>query len=385
VQKLVESAAFPVLSANLIDSSTKKMPAWKNLSASTFFNVNGVKVRVIGLLTSTLKQVTTTEGSAGVDVTDEEEAARRELDANSDAGVNILLTHIGQQDDIQLASDLHDKVALVVGGHTHDAIQNPNRYPDDNGAMVVQAGKSGQWLGRVDIEIDRASGAVTSITGKLIAISPADGQADDVAALITKDAGSITSEMDAKLGSLPKALSRSGPGSTGLGDFLTDAMRAHAKADVAFYNKTGVRGDLQKGDVHLRDIYQVVPFSDDDTVLTLKGSDLLAVLEGALAPKIGASPALEMSGAVVKYDPHGAAGHKVKSVTVGGQPLDPHKSYKVVTTKFLSEGGDGHTAFTKGTDLTDDGVTPMDVLKARFHGGVLNPGQLDQRWIVNGN
>src|SRR5581483_5998668 len=115
-------------------------------------------------------------------------------------------------------------------------------------------------------------------------VSPTEGTADDVSAVIQKDAGDVTAQMDAKLGSLTAALSRSGGGSTGMGNFLVDAMKAHAHADIAIYNKTGIRGDLAKGDVHLRDLYQVAPFADHDITMTLKGSDLLLVLEGSLAP-----------------------------------------------------------------------------------------------------
>ncbi len=381
VKDLCARAKFPVLSANLIDTNTNKLPAWQNLSASTRLNVSGVKVCIIGLLTSSLKQVTTTEGSAGVDALDEATAARRELDANTDAQVTILVDHVGSQGDQQLAQAFGERVAAIVGGHDHLAIQNPQRFPAGKGALVAQAGKSGQWLGRIDIEVDRATGKVVSVSGQLFPVSPSEGEAADIAASIKTDSGAVTAEYDAKVGALTAALPRSGSGSTPLGDFLTDALRNHAKVDAALYNKTGIRGELPKGDVHLRDVYQVAPFADHNIIMTLKGSDLLAVLEGSLAPQIGSPPALEVSGILVHYDSSRPAGHRVLSVTVGGKTLDPKGSYKIVTTKFLSEGGDGHTAFTKGTNMTDEGVTLFDSLKSVFHGQTIQVGKAEARWI----
>lgn len=382
VKDLVESAPFPVLSANLIDTTTQKRPGWKNLSGSIRLNVAGVKVCIVGLLTSTLKQVTTAEGSAGVDATLEEPAARKELAANADSQVNIFVTHVGSEGDEQLAQALKEKIAVIVGGHTHEAITSPQRWPQDSGALVVQAGKSGQWLGRVDLEVDRATGKVVSVSGKLIPVSPSEGEAADVAAIIKKDSGDVTAQYDSVLGTLSKALPRKGSGSTPFGDFLTDAMAKHAHVPIAIYNKTGVRGDLLKGPVHLRDLYQCAPFADHNVVLTLKGSDLLAVLEGSLDPQIGSPPALEVSGLTVKYDQSQPGGHRVKSVSVGNAPLDPAKSYRVVTGKFLSEGGDGHVAFKKATDLADEGGSLLDALRGMFHGNAVNPAT-PARWVGN--
>lgn len=385
VKELVARAAFPVLSANLIDEGTKKLPAWPNLAASARFNVGGVKVCVVGLVTNMLKQVTTNAGSAGVNVEAELVAARRELAANADAQVNILLTHVGTEVDNALAAALEGKLAVIVGGHDHQVNQSPKRSPDADGALVVQAGKSGQWLGRIELEVDRASGKVISVSGGLLPVSPTDGEAADVAAAIEQGAGEITAKMETVLGSLSKPLPRKGQGSTPLGNFLTDAMRAHAHSDVAVYNKTGIRNELAKGEVRLRNVFEVVPFADHCVVLTLRGVHLLELLEGSVAPTIGSPPALEISGVVVTYDPKRPPGSRVRSAKVNGVPLDPEKSYRVVTSKFLSEGGDGHVAFTKGTDFADEGGTLMDALKLPFKGNLVKVPATEARWVSTGN
>jgi 2',3'-cyclic-nucleotide 2'-phosphodiesterase (5'-nucleotidase family) len=41
----------------------------------------------------------------------------------------------------------------------------------------------------------------------------------------------------------------------------------------------------------------------------------------------------------------------VVKVEVGGEPLDPDKTYRVATNNFLLAGGDGYTALAKGRIL----------------------------------
>ena len=47
----------------------------------------------------------------------------------------------------------------------------------------------------------------------------------------------------------------------------------------------------------------------------------------------------------VEVDLSKPAGERVKSVTVGGAPLDPAKTYTLATNDFMAGGGDGYTAF----------------------------------------
>jgi hypothetical protein len=54
----------------------------------------------------------------------------------------------------------------------------------------------------------------------------------------------------------------------------------------------------------------------------------------------------------------------------------------VATNNFLAPGGDGHVAFTKGTDLKDTGIVLLDLLIDHFKKHATapwDPGPLDQR------
>jgi 5'-nucleotidase len=51
------------------------------------------------------------------------------------------------------------------------------------------------------------------------------------------------------------------------------------------------------------------------------------------------------------------------SVRIGGQPLDPARRYRIVSSDFVWNGGDAFTAATAGTDPVDVGAD-VDVFVA---------------------
>ena len=69
----------------------------------------------------------------------------------------------------------------------------------------------------------------------------------------------------------------------------------------------------------------------------------------------------------MKYevDPKAPVGQRVTSVTVGDQPLDPNKNYKVAINEFILAGGDGYTSLGKGKvliGLTDGKLMANEVM-----------------------
>jgi hypothetical protein len=55
----------------------------------------------------------------------------------------------------------------------------------------------------------------------------------------------------------------------------------------------------------------------------------------------------------VRADLTRPVGERVVSVKVGDEPLDPAKTYSLVTNDFLARGGDGYESMTKANMLVD--------------------------------
>ncbi|MCA9797617.1 MAG: 5'-nucleotidase C-terminal domain-containing protein, partial [Candidatus Eremiobacteraeota bacterium] len=105
-------------------------------------------------------------------------------------------------------------------------------------------------------------------------------------------------------------------------------------ADLALYNRGGIRANsLEAGKIKLGDLYELLPFNDPIVTLEVPGRELAAILlQGADKAKLSGAGVQ----AVIDLD-----SQEVRSLTVGGQPVLPEKTYKLAVTGFLAGGGDG--------------------------------------------
>jgi 5'-nucleotidase/UDP-sugar diphosphatase len=64
-----------------------------------------------------------------------------------------------------------------------------------------------------------------------------------------------------------------------------------------------------------------------------------------------------------------------EDILVNGSPIDPDKTYSIVTNSYLAKGGDGYTLFTKTIDQFDSATFQRDALIAYIEhlGGKLVP------------
>lgn len=382
VKSLALQAKCPVLAGNLIDETTKKRPEWAR--ASVHLRAGDLDVCVIGLITSGLKHVTTKKGSAGVDVEKEEVVVERELalEENKSAKVKLLLTHCGVDVDERLAKKFHDRLTAIVGGHSHTPIFEPKREGGD-GPFVVQAGSRGQWVGRAELVVARDTGKLLEAKGKLIEIDPkTETEAEDVKKALDEGSREVSRIMDVKVGELKAPLTRQSSrenASSALGNLLCDMMRDHAKADLAFHNKTGIRADMDfTGEVKLRHLHQVSPFGNTVVCVTLTGEQVKELCEHMLGR---GRPMLEVSGGVIRYDSSKKRGERLVDVTIGGKALDPKGTYRVATNSFLAEGGDGLKVFTQGTDRQDDGSTMLEISRRWFEGKTIEVPPVEHRLV----
>ncbi len=157
---------------------------------------------------------------------------------------------------------------------------------------------------------------------------------------------------------------------TNLGDLCADAYRAQSGADVAFVNGGGIRTSIPAGDVTLGDILSVHPFGNALCVVEATGQMILDALEwGARAVPGETGGFQQVSGLTYEIDSSVASpcvadenglfvrvegARRVKNVLVGGEPIDPEKTYTLASHNYmLLENGDGVTAFDGAPLLLD--------------------------------
>lgn len=153
--------------------------------------------------------------------------------------------------------------------------------------------------------------------------------------------------LDVVIGTLEGELRKGGLGGGTLGNFVTDGMRAQAAKklgvpiDLVVSNSGGLRKNaISPGDLHIRDIFELLPFENALIELELTGEQLRKVLEIAVEYR---EP---QSGARVKYRTNAEKKLELASVVLVSaegkeRQIDPQAIYRVITIDYLLnvEGG----------------------------------------------
>ena len=129
-------------------------------------------------------------------------------------------------------------------------------------------------------------------------------------------------------------------------------------ADMALLNAGGVRESLPEGDITVASAYTLMPFNNSLFVLGLTGEQVRAALETGVDRGAGAFP--YVGGARYTANMNRPEGDRVTGVDIldhqgNWTPLDPHRTYRVVTNAYLANGGDGYGVLTKAASRLDTG------------------------------
>lgn len=390
---LEKAADFPLISANIRKAGT----------GDTLFNTYATfdtKLGKIGVFGLTTPQTSTSTNPNNIKTVsfDAAEAlyadAAQQVKALEAAGCKYIICvgHMGLEElgSPNRSSDVINKVPgidIFIDGHSHMELGSAvSAASTTNETILVSAGTKTEKAG------------VLVLDGKTIdygLISAADYSKSDaaVAAAVKK----VYDEVDAKLSekfAVTEVLldGNRDPGvrttETNLGDFAADALLWSAnfalgegKVDAAITNGGGIRASIAVGDVTMKDMATVFPFSNTIATVTLTGAQLLEALEAACASApqaAGAFPQVsgieftldtgipfergELYEGTTNYAP-AKPGTRVINVKVGGEILDLTKTYTIATNDFTAAGGDTYGVF-KACKVYDTGVALEDALVA---------------------
>ena len=297
----------------------------------------------------------------GVSIEPALEAAQKAVSALREQGANFVaaITHLTIAEDREIARSVRG-LDIILGGHEHDPIMF---Y--EGGTLILKAGIDAEYLAVADIEFSKSErrGRVRySMRPQWKLISTAGvapdqeiaaiikGFEDELAAKLNVVVGKTETDLDSQRGTVRSRESS-------MGNLIADAIRVSMGADVGLANGGGIRGDRTYDagtELTRKDILAELPFGNVTMLIELTGADLLAALENGVSrveDTAGRFP--QVSGVTFAFDPKLAAGARVSDVKVGGADLDPARHYTVATNDFISGGGDGYAALTRGKALID--------------------------------
>jgi 5'-nucleotidase/UDP-sugar diphosphatase len=355
-------AAFPFLAANVIETRTGRSPPY--LRPFEVKDLGITRVGIIGLTNPGSATIVKATSVAGLQFQPAAEAVRSLLpEVQKQADIVVVVAHIGAADAAQLARDVPG-IDVIVAAHDHLPLQTARL---EGRTTIVDAGAYTQYLGRLEIIVDRTTrrmkDAVRGGVLTAIAANPnvkPDPEIAKLVALHRADAEKYTSRI---VGRSTEPLTNVRE-ETGFGNLITDAFVEYGrqqgwKTDVAFYNMAGVRASFPAGQLTFGQLYEALPFSNTVVSVDLTGADLAAIIDRAAC----VSGRLHMAGVVVSFHFDGGTPSCLKSIAVGGAPLVPTRIYHVATIDYLLLGGDGHSGFAKGGGVIY-GDVEVDVVAA---------------------
>ncbi len=325
LKEALKLAQFPVVCANLYDREKKEflVPPYLILNREKF------KVAFIGLVTEGIeKEVKEWDGLEVLDAESTLASYMNELEDKSD--IQILVSHMGLQKDKSIAEKVQG-LEVIIGGHSHTVLRKPRKV---NGTLICQAGSRGRYLGKLDLFLN-PQGKILSYHNYLVETFSEGIQPDDSVKNKIEELEKNTGlRLDEVIGKLITPWIRKDQEESNIGNFLADAMKNYAKADVAFTNSGGIRKNLRAGPIKVRDIFEIAPFSDHLVAIELKGEELLGVLEKNCRKGIDL---LQVSGVSYSYFLGRPCGERVIEAKVNNKELVPNKKYRAVINDYMLE------------------------------------------------
>ena len=197
--------------------------------------------------------------------------------------------------------------------------------------------------------------AITRIEGKEIGITDKNPEAAAIENFIKPYRDKIDEDLNKVLATAPETLDKSGEWQTSAGNFLADItfekanlvfqQREKKSLDICLLNHGGIRSIIAKGNVTARTAYEVMPFENSAIVIGLKSEQILEMVNYIISEK----KPHPLKGLTFTIDKN----NQPKDILVNGKALDNAKTYYVVTSDYLSNGGDNMVFFKKNVATFD--------------------------------
>jgi 2',3'-cyclic-nucleotide 2'-phosphodiesterase (5'-nucleotidase family) len=250
-------------------------------------------------------------------------AVRRESGRLRDSGVDyvVALSHCGTHDrEIAAETD----VDALVGGHVHrkqcEVVDETAFVRTSSGGHEIAEVQLGPTPSASIHEIDRDATVVDErLTAEYRRVRAETDVDEPVAEVDTRIDRSDAERFD---------------GESRAGNFLAEAVRQTADADIALFPAGSLRdGPSLVGTVTVGDVVSLAPFDDPVREVVVSGSELREALDSAAEPRAGDRGWVHthVSGCRVVWVGDGT----LQSVSVGGEPVVDDSQYTVATTGWL--------------------------------------------------
>ncbi|MBV7314333.1 bifunctional UDP-sugar hydrolase/5'-nucleotidase UshA [Shewanella sp. NIFS-20-20] len=394
-------AEFPMLAANIYRTDGSRY-----FEPYKIFDINGVKVAVVGLTTDDTVKIGNPEFISELTFTQPQQemaSVAQALRDNHLADIIFATTHMGHYADAKSGSNAPGDVAMarslpggmvqaIFGGHSQNPVcmepGGANTYADfspgddcvpdqQNGTWIMQAHEWGKYVGRADFEFD--NNTLNLVGYRLIPVNlkvkneagddvlvgeaiPADQTVKRVLQEFQNKGQAQLDEVIASLDGLlvgDRAVVRQQQ--TNLGRLIALAQSTGpVSADFAVMNSGGVRADIDAGEVTYRDVLTVQPFANTITLNQMSGSDVAQYLAQVATITRGSGGYAQIAGVKMIID---CSDQSVEISEINGKTFNAADNYRFTVPSFNAAGGDGYPVLANAINT---GFVDADVLYQFF-------------------
>lgn len=322
--RVIALSNFPYLAANI------SCPPETGVRVSPYqvFDVKGIKVGVLGITQVGTLGIPDTSPDIvkGLSFQQPEEVIPQYRWLTEQCDVNVLLTHVGLDVDVELARQF-PYYDLIVGSHTHTQLEGGEVH---HGVLITQ---NGYQLPRVTLTtMEVEGGKVVSKKAENIYLDKSKGRSEAADALLQHFKSSP--ELERVVGQMQSDINGYDP----LGVMMCDAWQEECDCDIAIENYGGVRYDFfPAGPITVKDILNLDPFLNSPVVMTLSGKELSDMLIACYSADRNRFPITSGCTAVVTYrDSTKSSIKKLELFDLSGKKLNMKRKYRVVTNNYVA-------------------------------------------------
>lgn len=340
---------YAVVCGNLFDKDTGEAPPW--MEPYRILDKNGLHVGVIGL-TAYYPDFYTL---LGWNIADPYEVVTRLTELlRPDVHILVVVSHLGLMHDKAMAEQING-IDVILGSHTHHLLEQPLFI---NGTYIAAAGCFGKYVGELEFSYDMAENRLSLVSGMCwdTDMFPASPELERI---IADEEQKSRDRLALPVAHLEQPLYISWESESALGNLLASGLRNWTGSEIGIVNAGQILDSLEAGTVTQYRLLEICPPPINPCLIRLPGYELRLALEEALLVEFTGKPikgfgfrgkmlgTLCLSGLHVEYAAEAEPYHKIRSVTVNGEPLDEQRIYDVGTIDMFTF-GIGYMSLSRG-------------------------------------
>lgn len=324
------------------------------------WHVAGIKIGFIGYTDPLVPKRQSPNYSKGIIYTEPEENLEhyvKVLREQEKCAYVIIVAHLGLSQQIHLANQPACKgVDIILGGDTHERVRKPIvcKY-----SKVVEPGAFGSFVGRLQLVVE--NGKIVDEIYKLEEVSPKKLKADPVVQKIVEESEKpFIDDLRTVIGYSTIPLYRYFVIENTIDTLIINALR-WKMPDIDIVLSNGFRfcpprvqrdstGNIPITSAYL---YDMLPVDSTVRMGYVTGKQIQQWIERELHNVFAEKAKERFGGWVVKFDgmkvkfkAYAPLGSRVQELTVGGQPIDPDKTYSIAACERDGDPADVLCRFT---------------------------------------